>query len=70
MRSDAQAVVKVLIEQLYGNIDTIESQIVLNQQEDALVVPPLLSIQTVLRELLRVAEQESVALEESDSKPQ
>jgi hypothetical protein len=64
MRSDAQTFVKALVEQMYGDIDRLETQIVLNQQEDPLVVPPLLSIQNKLRELLRLVEEESVTLEE------
>jgi hypothetical protein len=64
MRSDAQTFVKTLVEQMYGDIDRLETQIVLNQQEDPLVVPPLLSIQNKLREFLRLVEEESVTLEE------
>ena len=52
MRSDAQTFVKTLVEHMYGDIDRLETQIVLNQQEDPLVVPPLLSIQNKLREFL------------------
>jgi hypothetical protein len=64
MRLDAQKFVKTLVEQLYGDIDLLETQIVLNQQEDPLVVPSLLSIQTKLREFLRLVEEESETLEE------
>jgi hypothetical protein len=64
MRSDAQNFVKSLVEQIYGDIDRLETQIVLNQQEEPLVVPPLLSIQNKLREFLRLVEEESVTLEE------
>jgi hypothetical protein len=49
---------------MYGDIDRLETQIVLNQQEDPLVVPPLLSIQNKLREFLRLVEEESETLEE------
>jgi hypothetical protein len=64
MRSDAQTFVKSLMAQMYGDVDRIETHIVLNQQEDPLVVPSLLSIQNKLRELLRLVEEESVTLEE------
>jgi hypothetical protein len=64
MRSDTQTFVKALVEQMYGDIDRLETQIVLNQQEDPLVIPPLLSIQNKLREFLRLVEEESVTLEE------
>lgn len=64
MRSDAQTFVKTLVEQMYEDIDRLETQIVRNQQEDPLVVPPLLSIQNKLREFLRLVEEESVTLEE------
>lgn len=67
MRSDAQVFVKSLVEQMYGDIDRLETQIVLNQQDDPLVVPPLLSIQNKLREFLRLVEEESVTLEEPPS---
>jgi hypothetical protein len=62
MRSDAKALVTELIEQMYGDIDRLETQIVQNQQEDPLVVPALLSVQTHLREFLRLAEEESEKL--------
>lgn len=62
MRSDAKALVTELIEQMYGDIDRLETQIVQNQQEDPLVVPALLSIQTRMREFLRLAEEESEKL--------
>ena len=42
MRSDAQTFVKTLVEQMYEDIDRLETQIVRNQQEDPLVIPPLL----------------------------
>jgi hypothetical protein len=64
MRTDAQIFVKTLVEQIYGDIDRLETQIMLNQQEDPLVVPPLLSIQNKLREFLRLVEEESETLEE------
>ena len=40
MRSDAQAFLKTLVEQVYEDIDRLETQIVLNQQDDPWVVPP------------------------------
>ena len=54
VRSDAQTFVKTLVEQMYEDMDRLETQIVRNQQEDPLVVPPLLSIQNKLREFLRL----------------
>lgn len=64
MRPNARSVVATLVEQLYGDIDLLETQIALSQQEEPLVVPHLMSIQIKLRECLRMAEEESVALEE------
>jgi hypothetical protein len=40
---------------------------VLNQQEDPLIVPVLLSIQKKMREFLRLVEGESVNLEDAAS---
>lgn len=59
MRTDAKALVTGLIEQMYENVDRLETQIVQNQQEDPVVVPTLLSIQAKMREFLRLAEEES-----------
>jgi hypothetical protein len=64
MRSDARSFVTTLVEQTYGDIDRLETQIGLNQQEDLLVIPHLLSIPIKLREFLRLVDEESVALEE------
>jgi hypothetical protein len=67
MRTDAKLFVNELVEQMYGDVDRIETQIVLNQQEDPLIVPVLLSIQKKMREFLRLVEEESVNLEEAAS---
>jgi hypothetical protein len=67
MRADAKVFVNELVEQMYGDVDRIETQIVLNQQEDPLIVPVLLSIQKKMREFLRLVEEESVNLEETAS---
>jgi hypothetical protein len=67
MRADAKVFVNELVEQMYGDVDRIETQIVLNQQEDRLIVPVLLSIQKKMREFLRLVEEESVNLEEAAS---
>jgi hypothetical protein len=67
MRADAKIFVSELVEQMYGDVDRIETQIVLNQQEDPLIVPVLLSIQNKMREFLRLVEEESVNLEEATS---
>jgi hypothetical protein len=67
MRADAKIFVNELVEQMYGDVDRIETQIVLNQQEDPLIVPVLLSIQKKMREFLRLVEEESVILEEAAS---
>jgi hypothetical protein len=67
MRADAKIFVNELVEQMYGDVDRIETQIVLNQQEDPLIVPVLLSIQKKMREFLRLVEEESVILEETAS---
>jgi hypothetical protein len=67
MRADAKVFVNELVEQMYGDVDRIETQIVLNQQEDPLIVPVLLSIQKKMREFLRLVEEESVNLEEAAS---
>ena len=65
MRADAKIFVNELVEQMYVDIDRIETQIVQNQQEDPLIVPVLLSIQKKMREFLRLVEEESVNLEGS-----
>jgi hypothetical protein len=67
MRADAKVFVNELVEQMYGDVDRIEIQIVLNRQEDPLIVPVLLSIQKKMREFLRLVEEESVNLEEAAS---
>jgi hypothetical protein len=67
MRADAKVFVNELVEQMYGDVDRIETQIVLHQQEDPLIVPVLLSIQKKMREFLRLVEEESVNLEEAAS---
>ena len=67
MRADAKVFVNELVEQMYGDVDRIETQIVLNQQEDPLIVPVLLSIQKKMREFLRLVEEKSVNLEEAAS---
>ena len=67
MRADAKVFVNELVEQMYGDVDRIETQIVFNQQEDPLIVPVLLSIQKKMREFLRLVEEESVNLEEAAS---
>jgi hypothetical protein len=67
MRADAKIFVSELVDQMYGDVDRIETQIVLNQQEDPLIVPVLLSIQNKMREFLRLVEEESVNLEEATS---
>lgn len=67
MRADAKVFVNELVEQMYGGVDRIETQIVLNQQENPLIVPVLLSIQKKMREFLRLVEEESVNLEEAAS---
>jgi hypothetical protein len=67
MRADAKVFVNELVEQMYGDVDRIETQIVLNQQEDPLIVPVLLSIQKKMREFLRLVEEESVNLQEAAS---
>jgi hypothetical protein len=67
MRADSKVFVNELVEQMYGDVDRIETQIVLNQQEDPLIVPVLLSIQKKMREFLRLVEEESVNLEEAAS---
>ena len=64
MRADAKIFVNELVEQMYGDVDRIETQIVLNQQEDPLIVPDLLSIQNKMREFHRLVEEEAVNLEE------
>ena len=64
MRTEAKIFVNELVEQMYGDVDRIETQIVLNQQEDPLIVPVLLSIQNKMREFLRLVEEEAVNLEE------
>jgi hypothetical protein len=67
MRADAKIFVNELVEQMYGDVDRIETQIVMNQQEDPLIVPVLLSIQKKMREFLRLVEEEAVNLEEAAS---
>jgi hypothetical protein len=67
MRADSKVFVNELVEQMYGDVDRIETQIVLNQQEDPLIVPVLLSIQKKMREFLRLVEEKSVNLEEAAS---
>jgi hypothetical protein len=64
MRPNARTFVATLVEKLYGDIDLLETQIALSQQEEPLIVTHLLSIQIKLRECLRLAEEESLALEE------
>lgn len=56
MRTEAQQLISEIIEDIYGKLDRIESEIVADQQEDPHIVPALISVQQSLRETLRLAE--------------
>jgi len=56
MRAEAKQLINLIIEDLYQNVDRLETEIVLNQQEHPHIVPHLVSIQQSLRQSLRLAE--------------
>lgn len=67
MRTEAKKLVSEIIEDIYGKLDRIESEIVADQQEDPHIVPALISVQQSLRETLRLAEGCLVNTEERPS---
>lgn len=56
MRSEAKQLINAIIEDLYQNVDRLETEIVLNQQEYPYIVPHLVSVQQSLRQSLRLGE--------------